>query len=122
MVQVMMNDGEIELCGKVEEQNVSVLLEEVRKPVTIFYRGGGQQAAKTTPHVPTPRLVVKVPAPFRYTNDKVVPWNYMSQVIVQEPQAVIEQKPETSVNDIAGTGGITRSGQCYAPINPREKK
>ena len=87
MVQVMMNDGEIEFCGKVEEQNVSVLLEKVRKPVTFFYRGGGQQATKATPHVPTPRLVVKVPALFLYTNDKVVPWNYTSQVVVQEPQA-----------------------------------
>ena len=37
MVQVMMNDGEIEFCGKVEEQNMSVLLEEVRKPLTVFY-------------------------------------------------------------------------------------
>ena len=34
---------------------------------------GGQQATKATPHVPTPRLVVKVPAPFCYTSDKVVP-------------------------------------------------
>ena len=27
------------------------------------------------------------------------------------------QKLEKSVNDIAGTGGMTRSGRCYAPIN-----
>ena len=84
MVQVMMNDGEIEFYGKVEEQNVSVLLEEVRKPVTIFYREEGQQATKVTPHVPTPRLVVEVPAPFRYTNDKTVSWNYMSQAVVKD--------------------------------------
>ena len=62
-----------------EEPNVSVLLKEVPKPVTIFYRGGDQQATKKVLHVPTPRLVVKVPALFRYTSDKVVPWNYTSQ-------------------------------------------
>ena len=74
LVQKMMNEGELEFCGKIEEQNVSVLLkEEAPKPFVIYYRGGGQQAAKDAPHVPTPRLVVKVPAPFRYTNDKVVP-------------------------------------------------
>ena len=37
---------------------------------------------------------------------------------MQEPQAAVEQKPEKLVNDIAGTGGMTRSGRCYAPINP----
>ena len=41
MIQGMMNGGEIEFCGKTKEQNVSVLLEEVRKPLTVFYRGGG---------------------------------------------------------------------------------
>ena len=69
----MMNEGELEFCGKVEEQNVSVLLkEEAPKPLTIFYREGGQQATKKAPRLPTPRLVVKVPASFCYTSDKAV--------------------------------------------------
>ena len=43
---------------------------------------------------------------------------------MQEPQVITEQKPEKLVNDIAGTGGMTRSGRCYAPINskPREEE
>ena len=69
----MMNERELEFCGKMEEQNVSVLLKkEAPKPLTIYYRGGGQQTMKEAPRVPTPRLVVKVPAPFCYTNDKAV--------------------------------------------------
>ena len=92
LVQVMMNKGEMEFFGKMEEQNVSVLQREAPKPVTIFYRGGGQQALKEVPHFPTPRLVVKVPAPFLYTSDKAVPWNYTSQAIAQEPQAATKQK------------------------------
>ena len=76
----------MEFCGKIKEQNVSVLQGEPPKTVIIFYRGGGQQASREMPHFPTPRLVVKVPAPFRYTNDKMMPWNYMSQTVVQEPQ------------------------------------
>ena len=74
-VQEMMNEGEMEFCGRMEEQNVSVLLKEVPKPLTIFYREGGQQATKETSHVPTLKLVVKVPVPFRYANYKTVPWN-----------------------------------------------
>ena len=94
MIQEMVNKGEIEFCGKTKEQNVSVLLEEVRKPLTVFYRGGGQQAAKETPQAPTPKLVIKVPTPFCYTSDKAVPWNYTSQTVTSESQAVAEQKLE----------------------------
>ena len=122
LIQKMINEGEMEFFGKMEEQNVSILLKEVPKLVTIFYRGGDQQATKKVLHVPTPRLVVKVPALFRYTSDKVVPWNYTSQAVVQEPQVATEQKQETSVNYITGTGRMTRSGQCYAPINSKAKE
>ena len=119
----MMNEGELEFCGKVEEQNMSVLLKkEAPKPLTIYYRGGGQQAPKEALRLPTPRLVVKVLAPFRYTSDKAVPWNYSSQAVMQEPQAAAEQKPETSVNDIAGTRGMTYSGRCYASIDLEVKE
>ena len=118
----MMNEGEIEFCGRIEEQNVSVLLEEVRKPLTIFYRGGGQQTAKETLHVPTPKLVVKVPAPFRYASDKAMPWNYTSRTVTPEPQAVAEQKPKISVNDVTSTRGMTRSGWCYAPVTSGAKE
>ena len=65
---------------------------------------------------------MKVATLFRYTSDKAVPWNYTSQVVVQESQATAEQKPETSVNDIAGTGGMTHSGRCYALVNSGAKK
>ena len=73
MIQEMINGGEIEFCGKMQEQNVSVLLKEVPKPLTVFYRKGGQQATKETSHVPTLKLVVKVPTPFCHVNDKAVP-------------------------------------------------
>ena len=70
----MMNEGELEFCGKMEEQNVSILLkEEAPKPLIIYYRGGGQQATKEAPRAPTPRLVVKVSTPFCYTSDKAMP-------------------------------------------------
>ena len=118
-----MNEGELEFCGKMEEQNVSILLkEEAPKSLTIYYRGGGQQAMKETPRPSTLRLVVKVPAPFRYTSDKAVPWNYSSEAIMQELQVTIKQKPEKSINDIARMRGMTPSGRCYASINLRTRE
>ena len=68
--------------------------------------------------------MIKVSTPFRYTNDKAVPWNYTNQVVSQEPQAVrvsLETTQEPLVNDIVGTGGLTRSGRCYAPSLSRVK-
>ena len=76
-----------------------------------------QQARTKAPIHPIPKVVIKVPSPFRYASDKVVPWNYTNHVVLQEPQAVRvspEEKQGPSVNDIIGTGGLTRSGQCYA--------
>ena len=49
LIQEMMNEGELEFCGKVEEQNVSVLLKEkAPKPLTIFYRGGSASDEEST--------------------------------------------------------------------------
>ena len=75
-------------------------------------------SSREKPIYPTPRVVIKVLAPFRYTSDKAVPWNYTNQEVSQEPQAVRvnpKTKQEPSVNDIVGTGGLTRSGRCYTP-------
>ena len=91
LIQEMMNERELGFYGKMEEQNMSVLLKkEAPKPLIIYYQRGGQQTTKETPRVLTPRLVVKVPVLFCYTSDKTVPWNYSSQAVMQEPQAVAE--------------------------------
>ena len=69
--------------------------------------------------------MIKVSTPFRYTSDKVVPWNYTNQVASQEPQAIRvspKTKQEPSVNDIVGTRGLTRRGRCYAPGPSRVKR
>ena len=118
LVQEMMNEGKIEFCKEVEGCAVNVLEKETPKPIIIYYRGGGQQAPAKAPIHPIPKVVIKVSAPFRYSSDKVVPWNYMNQVISQKPRAVQvspKMKQEHSVNNIVGTGRLTRSGRCYAP-------
>ena len=51
-----------------------------------------------------------------------MPWNYTSQTVTPVPQAVAEQKPEKSVNDVTGTRGMTRSGRCYAPSSSGVKE
>ena len=120
-----MNKRVMEFCKEIKGQTVNVLQGETPKPIIIYYRGEGQQAPAKAPIHPIPKIVIKVPAPFRYSSDKAVPWNYTNQVISQEPRAVRvnpKTKQEPSINDIVGTGGLTRSGQCYASSPSRVKK
>ena len=72
LVQELMDEGRIEFCKEVKGQAVNVLQRETPKPVTIFYREGGQQAPTKVPIYLTPKVVIKVPTPFRYASDKAV--------------------------------------------------
>ena len=88
LVQEMMNKGVMEFCKEIKGQVVNVLQGETLKSVIIYYRGGGQQAPAKAPIHPIPKVVIKVPALFRYSSDKTVPWKYTNQVTSQEPRAV----------------------------------
>ena len=117
-VKEMMNEGVMEFCKETKRQTVNVLQGETPKLVINYYRGKGQQApAKASIH-PIPKVVIKIPTPFRYVSDKAVPWNYANHVVLEEPQAVrvsLKIKQEPSINNVVGTGGLTRSGQWYTP-------
>ena len=101
------------------------MFEETPKLVIIYYRGRGQQAPAKAPIYPIPKVVIKVPTPFRYSSDKAVPWSYTNQVTSQEPQAIRvspEIKQEPSVNDIVGTGRLAHNDRCYTPSLSRVMK
>ena len=52
-------------------------------------------------------IVILTPSSFPYESDKAVPWNY-------EAKVMNPAKTEPVAN-IAGVGGMTRSGRCYTP-------
>jgi hypothetical protein len=61
-----------------------------------------------------PSIVIQVPQPFPYQDDKRVPWNYGMKVIsTREGKPKMEE--EVVGNLTSGLGGITRSGRCYTP-------
>ena len=72
LVQEMIDEGAIEFNKKIKGQAVNVLQGETPKPVIIRYRDGGQQAPTKAPIHHIPRVMIKVPTPFRYTGDKAV--------------------------------------------------
>ncbi|RDX92715.1 hypothetical protein CR513_25105, partial [Mucuna pruriens] len=53
-------------------------------------------------------LVIPLPEP-QYTNSHAVPWKYSEEGTVPRPE---ENK---EITNLAGIGGITRSGRVYAP-------
>uniref|UniRef100_A0A2N9GA71 Integrase catalytic domain-containing protein n=1 Tax=Fagus sylvatica TaxID=28930 RepID=A0A2N9GA71_FAGSY len=61
-----------------------------------------------------PSVVIQVPQPFPYHDNKRVPWNYGMKIIsTREDKPKIEE--EVVGNLTSGLGGITRSGRCYTP-------
>ena len=64
------------------------------------------------PLVPKATMVIKRPSHTPYESDKAVPWGYDSTVYVnglkQEFELSSRQGP--AISNIAGTGGMTRSG------------
>lgn len=55
---------------------------------------------------------LSVPTLFPYQNTKAVPWNYETTTYVGGKEICI---PDTEIVNIAGTGGMTRSGRVFAP-------
>ena len=61
-----------------------------------------------------PSVVIQVPQPFPYHDNKRVPWNYGMKVIsTREGKPKMEE--EVVGNLTSGLGGIIRSGRCYTP-------
>uniref|UniRef100_A0A2N9GPI5 RNA-directed DNA polymerase n=1 Tax=Fagus sylvatica TaxID=28930 RepID=A0A2N9GPI5_FAGSY len=61
-----------------------------------------------------PSVVIQVPQPFPYHDNKRVPWNYGMKIIsTREGKPKVEE--EVVGNLTSGLGGITRSGRCYTP-------
>ncbi|KAI5389091.1 hypothetical protein KIW84_074663 [Lathyrus oleraceus] len=67
--------------------------------------------------VPPKKPIVRItlPAPVPYSSDKGVPWNYGAEVYYQG-QKVDVKTPNSDVNDVGGTGRITRSGRVFSPV------
>ena len=75
IVQKMIDDGKIEFCKRIEGNMVAVTQGEGQqdgtpKPLVIYYKGENQTK---TAQPSASNIIVKMPAPFHYQNDKAVP-------------------------------------------------
>ena len=74
------------------------------RPITIFH--DNLRVNEGPSETPKSILVIKVPKPFPYTLNKIVPWDYHCNYA-----------NETAATDLTSVGGITRSRHVYMPAN-----
>ncbi|KAJ1438953.1 hypothetical protein SESBI_02727 [Sesbania bispinosa] len=81
------------------------------KPLVIHYT---RDAAVRTTNRPIP-ITIQVPTSFPYKDNKAVPWRYDVEVLVGDRQVGETNVDTPNVTNIAGVGGMTRSGRIYTP-------
>ena len=85
----------------------------IPRPLDIYYTKSTLTLASFVPKL----ITIYVPTPFPYKDNKAVPWQYNAGVCVDgntsKSSPIMIQ--ENSVTNIAGIGGMTRSGRVYAP-------
>ena len=69
---------------------------------------------------PAPRiapLIITFPGPVPYSSNKVVPWNYGTDVYYHDiKQDLKNEEADPDVSNIVGTNKITKSGRVFSPV------
>ncbi|CAK8535369.1 unnamed protein product [Lathyrus sativus] len=99
----LINQGMVQISRTKNEESISTL-----EPLEIPYL---KQDAQESP------LVICFPTPFPFDSTKAVPWNYGATGYVGDNPLVLEH----NVTNIAGIGGVTRSGRVFAPEQTQRK-
>ncbi|XP_050919291.1 uncharacterized protein LOC127136815 [Lathyrus oleraceus] len=102
-VQELMDQGLTQFSRSKAVEEVAVI-----EPITIVYR---KKKVEALPKRIQP-IHFRVPSLFPYQNTKAVPWNYETTTYLGGKEIRI---PDTEIVNIAGAGGMTRSGRVFAP-------
>ncbi|KAK5792531.1 hypothetical protein PVK06_033646 [Gossypium arboreum] len=54
-------------------------------------------------------MIIEVPSPFPYKDNKAVPWKYDVNIVTPE-----DEKPKAMTGNVGEVGHFTRSGRCYS--------
>ncbi|XP_073225755.1 uncharacterized protein [Cicer arietinum] len=61
-------------------------------------------------------LIVQIPSPFSYKDNKAVPWNYNVEVhLAKQKDKDVSSSKTTAVTNVSGIGGMTRNDRIYSP-------
>ncbi|XP_016684020.2 uncharacterized protein [Gossypium hirsutum] len=62
-------------------------------------------------------MIIEVPSPFPYKDNKAVPWKYDVNIIIPEGE-----KSKVTTENVGEVGHFTRSGRCYSKVVEPMKK
>ncbi|XP_050877454.1 uncharacterized protein LOC127081215 [Lathyrus oleraceus] len=102
-IQQMLDQGELQIERRVKSRN-----EEEIAVVDIPYD-------EVNVEIPISPLVIELPAPFAYEDEKAVPWIYQPRAFKQgqEDRPMVINEPNVIL--IMGPAGMTRSCRVFAP-------
>ncbi len=124
LLQDMMDNKEVKVFDSVEgaeEGEICVSDNQsmaspysVDRPLVIYYEAKKEEVSREV----KPSLIIEIPAPFPYKDNKAVPWKYDVNIVVPEGE-----KSKVMNEDVSGVGHFTRSERCYSPetIEPKKK-
>ncbi|XP_057453231.1 uncharacterized protein LOC130745105 [Lotus japonicus] len=121
VLQNLMDEKLVQVCRAVNNGDVCAIDEQAppfRKPLVIPYVKTGPVS---TPTIPTP-LMIRMPTPFPYKDNKAVSWKYDLEVYPNNSQLKISGRDTPVVTNISGIGRMTRSGRIYGrPEDDKDK-
>ncbi|XP_027343037.1 uncharacterized protein LOC113855605 [Abrus precatorius] len=106
-------------CSKIDQEVLAVdeLTSNSPKPLVIHYTKKGIALVSTLPKP----ITLRVPMPFPYKDNKMVPWKYDVKTYTNNHEES-QYSHAVDVTNIAGVGGMTRSGQIYTPEELRNEQ
>ena len=134
-LQQLVDQGIVQFGPYPEAKYIAAIEGSTKKPLVIPYhdkktlvipwRDSTEKPVKQTLKIlvaSKATMVIKGPSPIPYKSDKEVPWSYDSTVYVNGSKQECEPSSgrEPAISNIAGTGGITRSGRVFGN-KPLEK-
>jgi len=111
-VQDLMDRHVLQVCHQRKEGEVFIgeeRLPQRPKPLVIQFT----KAATPMPSGRQP-LVIQTPSPFAYKDNKVVPWSYGVSIVQGEQKEESVEQGKTTIDNISGIRGMTRSGRLFA--------
>lgn len=108
----------VQVSGKKKNDEVSVIMSIFNKPKAFEIFCPPKES--TPPADSAKCLNIKMPTPFPYKSDKVVPWGYESTTVVNGVEKRLVNNKV--VTNIADASSLTRSGMVFTPANLRGGK
>ncbi|XP_052478849.1 uncharacterized protein LOC128034124 [Gossypium raimondii] len=124
LLQDMMDNKEVKVFDRVEgaeegeicaSDNQSMAFPySVDRPLVIYYEAKKEEVGREF----KPSLIIEVPTPFFYKDNKAVPWNYDVNIVVPEGE-----KSKVVSEGVSGIGHFTRSRRRYSSktVKPKRK-